>query len=208
MPHGKDSFSAKSRPDLVTFPEFIACDAQLDTKKYFSVIAYTSPSQSQIEFQYLINTFELMLSKMSGENPYSVIITGRFNCSSTNWWEDDIENYEGKRNEPFTPVLGLHQLINELMPSVGNSRSCIDVILTYQPNLFLESGVHPSLDGSCRHQIVYGKLSVMALSPLRTNIGFGFFDSADVNATKKVLRCFHGEIFHQTLHVLICKFNA
>ena len=52
-----------------------------------------------------------MLSKMSGENPYCVIITGDFNCRSTNWWDDDIESEEGKLFEPFTSDLRLHQLI-------------------------------------------------------------------------------------------------
>ena len=69
---------------------------------------------------------------MSGENPYCVIITGDFNCRSTNWWGDDIKNDEGKLFEPFTSDLGLHQLINELTHSIGNSRSCIDVIFTDQ----------------------------------------------------------------------------
>ena len=51
----KDSFPAKSRPDLATFPECIVCKVQLDKKKYFFVILYRSPSQSQVEFQDFMN---------------------------------------------------------------------------------------------------------------------------------------------------------
>ena len=86
----------KNRLDLATLPECVVCEVQLDKKKYFFTILYRSSSQSQLEFQDLTNNFELMLSKMSGKNPYCVIITGDFNCRSTNWWEDDIKNEEGK----------------------------------------------------------------------------------------------------------------
>ena len=54
-----------------------------------------------------------MLSKMSGKNPYCVIITDDVNCRSTNWWENDIENDESKLFKPLTSDLGLHQLIKE-----------------------------------------------------------------------------------------------
>ena len=40
----------------------------------------------------------------------------------------------------------------------GESMSCIDLVITDQPNIFVESGVHPSLDDHCQHQIVYSKL--------------------------------------------------
>ena len=164
----KDSFPATSRPDLVTLPECIVCEVQLDKKKYFFTVLYRSPSQSQTEFQDFMNNFELMLSKMSGENPYCVIITGDFNCRSTNWWENDIENDiendEGKLFEPLTIDVGLHQLIKEPTHFIGNSRPCIDVIFIDQPNLLLESGFHPSLQEHC-HQIIFCKLSVKNLSP-------------------------------------------
>ena len=35
--------------------------------------------------------------------------------------------------------------------------SCIDLIFTSQPNLVVESGVHPSLHPNCHHQIIFAK---------------------------------------------------
>ena len=43
--------------------------------------------------------------------------------------------------------------------------SCIDLIITDQPNLFVNSGVHPSLDEHCQHQIIYGKLNISVSYP-------------------------------------------
>ena len=186
----KDTFPAKERPDLETLPECIVCEFQLDRKKYFFVVLYRSPSQSQNEFQVFMNNFELMLSKMSDENPYCVIVTGDLNCRSSHWWENDIDNEEGKLFEPFSSDLGLHQLISEPTHFIGNSRSCIDVILTDQPNLFLESGVHPSLHKQCHHQIIYGKLSIKNPAPPPYQRKIWFYDRADILAIKKSIDMF------------------
>ena len=43
--------------------------------------------------------------------------------------------------------------------------SCIDLIITDQPNMFVEHGVHPSLDEHCQHQIIYRKLNITIPSP-------------------------------------------
>ena len=109
--------------------------------------------------------FELMSSKMSNENPYGVIITGDFNCRSTQWWANDNKHDEGKSFEPLTSELGPHQLISEPTNTIGQSKSCIDLIFTDQPNLFIESGVHPSLHEQCHHEVVHGKLSVKSYAP-------------------------------------------
>ena len=89
---------------------------------------HRSPSQNQSEFDNFTMNFELLLSKLHAENPLCVIITGDFNCRSTQWWENDIENNEGKLFEPVTSDLGLHQLISEPTHLMGDSKSCIDLI--------------------------------------------------------------------------------
>ena len=73
------------------------------------------------------------------------VFTGDFNCRSTQWWENDIENNEGKLFEPLASDNGLHQLISEPTHLMGESKSCIDLLFTDQANLIIESGVHPSL---------------------------------------------------------------
>ena len=108
-----------------------------------------------------------MLSKIYAENPFYVI-TGDFNCRSTVWWEKDVKNNKGRLFEPFTSEPGLHQVISEPTHLLGDSRSCIDLVFTDQPNLFIETGVHPSLHDQCHHQIFYGKLTIsnISLAPL------------------------------------------
>ena len=43
--------------------------------------------------------------------------------------------------------------------------SCIDLIITDQPNLFVDFGVHPSPDNHCQHQIIHGKINISVLPP-------------------------------------------
>ena len=132
------------------------CEIQLNRKKYFYAVVYRSPSQNQSELDNFTMNFELMLSKMHAENPFCIIVTGNFNCRSTQWWQNDSENNEGKLFEPITTNLGRHQLISEPTHLMGDSKSSIDLIFTDQPNLVVDTGVHPSLHEQCHHQIVYG----------------------------------------------------
>ena len=145
----KDTLPKKERPDIAILPECIVCELHFDRKKYFFVVLYRNPSQDQSEFDNFMNNFESMLSKISAEDPQAVIITGDFNCRSPQWWENDNENDEGKQFEPLTSDLGLHQLISGPTHMIGQSRSCIDLIFTDQPSLFIESGIHPSLNEQC-----------------------------------------------------------
>ena len=105
----KDSFPSANRPYLVTLPECIVYEIQLNKKKYFFAVIYRGPSQGPEEFDNFTTNFELMLSKMHAENPFCVIITGDFNCRSTQWWENDIENNEGR-------LTLFYKFVNSLSP--------------------------------------------------------------------------------------------
>ena len=92
-------------------------------------------------------------------------MTGDFNCRSSQWWGGDIENPEGTALDEILETNNLYQLIDEPTNVRGECMSCIDLIITDQPNIFVESGVHPSLDDHCQHQIVYGKLNISIHHP-------------------------------------------
>ena len=97
----KETLPKTNRTDIMTLPECVVCELCPDRKKYFFVVVYRSPSQDQQESENFMFNFELMLSKMSTENPYAVIITRDFNYRSTQWWANDNENDEGKSFEKF-----------------------------------------------------------------------------------------------------------
>ena len=126
---------------------------------------------------------------MHAENPFRGIITGDFNCRSTQWWENDSENNEGRLSEPISFDNGLYQLISEPTHLMGDSKSCIDLKFTDQPNLIAESGVHPSLHNQCHHQIAYGKLSVSNISLRPYGRKILIYDKVNILAIRKASKC-------------------
>ena len=62
---------------------------------------------------------------------------------------------------------GLHQVIKEPTHILHNSSSHIGIIFASQPNLIIESGVHPSLHPNFHHQITYVKFNIQIYYPLQ-----------------------------------------
>ena len=56
-------------------------------------------------------------------------------------------------------------MINEPTHILGHFSSCTDLILTSQPDLVMESGVHSSLHPNCHHQITHAKFSLKIFYP-------------------------------------------
>ena len=93
-----------------------------------------------------------------------MVALGDFNAKSSNWYNKDITSDEGRKIETVTSQNGLHQEINEPKYILNNSSSCIDLIFNFQPNILIESGVHPSLHPNCHNQIVFAKFNLTSLS--------------------------------------------
>ena len=127
---------------------------------------------------------------MSAEEPYAVVLNGDFTYRSPQWWESDNENDEGRHFKPLTSDLGLHQLISGPTHIVGQSKSCIDLILTDQPNMFIESGIHPSLHQQCHYQIIYGTLSIRNPAPPPYTRKLWFYAKADFISIRKSIVMF------------------
>ena len=84
---------------------------------------------------------------------------------------------------------------------MGDSKSCIDLIFTDQPNLIIESGVHPSLHERRHHQIIYGTLSVsnIALPPYTRKVWY--YDKEDFVAIRRSIEMFR---WHENLDKISC----
>ena len=57
------------------------------------------------------------------------------------------------------------QLIDQPTNLESRGISCVDLIITDQPNLFIDYGIHSSLDNCCHHQIIHGKVNISIPSP-------------------------------------------
>ena len=93
-----------------------------------------------------------------------MILLGDFNAKSKSWSVNDITE-EGTILENLTSLYGMKQLISAPTHILQHSSSCIDLIFVNQPNLVIDSGIHPSLHQNCHHQVIFCKLNLKIKRP-------------------------------------------
>ena len=116
------------------------------------VFLYRSPSQTQDEFEKVIDNLELNLENLCQNNPFLIVLIGDLNAKSKNWYSHDKTSHEGNEIENVTAQIGLQQIINEPAHISNTSSCCIGLIFTSQPNLITDSGVHSSFHSNCHHR--------------------------------------------------------
>ena len=110
-------------------------------------------------------TIELNIDAIAAKNLYLFGILGYFTAKLSAWCRSDKSTYEGSRIDGLVSNYGLQQLINEPTHRTGRSSSFIDLLLCFQPNLVMKSGVHHSLHPNCHHQIIYAKFNLKVYQP-------------------------------------------
>ena len=90
-----------------------------------------------------------------------MFFTGDFNGHSQAWYPDGDSNPEGVLLDDLFTELNLTQLISEPTHFFRDDckPSCIDLVITDQPNIVLNSGVRSSIDPTVKHQIIFCKIN-------------------------------------------------
>ena len=157
------------------------------------VVLYRSPGQPQDESETFSDNFEITLDILAQKNPFLITTIGDFNAKPKNWYSQDKTSFDGKTIESITSQFELYQLINERTHLLDNSSSCIDLIFTSQPNLVVESGVHPSLHFNCHHQIVFAKFNLMISYPPPYSREVWHYREANTDLIRKTISNFNWE---------------
>ena len=140
------------------------------------------------EFQAFLVNFKNLYSKIKAENPFAMFFAGDFNAKSYFWWPDGDETLEGREIEAMLTSLGLSQGIAEPTNfDPGKKPSCIDHIVTDQPNIILDSGTRSSLDPVCHHQIIYCKVNFRIPPPSPFERKIWHFNRANTAAIKRIV---------------------
>ena len=132
----------------------------ISNRKDYVITLYRPPSQTSDEFQSFTSNLEKFLININSFDPHFVILLGDFNAKSKSWSINDTTTEEGTILENVTSLFGLNQLISDPTHILQHSSSCIDLIFVNQPNLVIDSGIHPSLHQNCHHQIIFCKLNL------------------------------------------------
>ena len=88
-----------------------------------------------------------------------MILLGDFNAKPKSWSVNDTTT-EGKILENLTSSYGMKQLISAPTHNLQHSPSCIDLTFVNQSNLVIDSGIRPSLNQNCHHQVIFWKLNL------------------------------------------------
>ena len=111
--------------------------------------------------------------------------------------------------ESLTPVYGFHQLISQPTLLLPQTLSCNDLIFTDQPNLIVDSGVHPSLHSNCHHQITYCKLNLSIECPPPYEHLVWDYNRANFEGTKKSTEPVNWEVMfnNKSVHKQVSLFD-
>ena len=158
----KETLPLRLRQDL-SFEECIVSELIFGHKRIFFTVIYRNPENKahSPEFDYFLENFTNLFHKIKNENPYAMFFTGDFNGHSQAWYPDGDSNPEGLLIDDIFTELNLTQLISEPTHFFRDDckPSCIDLIITDQPNIVLNSGVRPSIDPTVKHQIIFCKIN-------------------------------------------------
>ena len=156
-----------------------------------------------------MSKFEKVLSDTTFCNSLFTIILGDFNARSSVWWTRDKTTIEGTQLESLTSVYGFHQLISQPTHLLPQTSSCIDLIFTDQPNLIVDSGVHPSLHSNCHHQITYCKINLNIEYPPPYERLVWDYNRANVEGIKKSIESVNWEMMfnNKSVHKQVSIFN-
>ena len=189
----KETLPLRVREDL-SFDECLVSELTFGRKKIFFTVFYRNPEHKAGSdgFEDFLTNFENMYEQMCSEKPYATFFTGDINGHTQEWYPEGDTNAEGiKLDELFTKI-SLSQIIDEPTHFFRDdcTPSCIDIILTDQPNLVLESGCRPSLDPAVKHNITFCKLNFKIPPPPKFTRKIYHYCRAQTEALNKSLHDF------------------
>ena len=183
----KDNLPIRIRADLA-FDEVIVSELIFGRKKIFFTVLYRNPQHNaqSDEFCGFLENLENLHLKLKNESPYAIFYAGDLNGHSQSWYPEGDTNAEGLKLDNLFSNLNLTQIISEPTHFMRDDckPSCIDLIITDQPNLVLDSGVRGSLDPAVKHQIVFCKINFKLPPPPKYERKMWHFNRANCDMIK------------------------
>ena len=199
----KDTLPLRVRNDL-SFDECLVTELIFGRRKIFFSVFYRNPEDTvnSPEFENFLSNFENLNNKINSLHPFAVFYAGDVNGHTQSWFPEGNSSAEGVKLDDLFSTLSLHQMINEPTHFFRDDciPSCIDIILTNQPNLVMDCGVRPSLDPTVKHQITFCKFNFKIPPPPNFVRKLWHFNRANSDAIKKAISQFSLENRLASLH--------
>ena len=186
MFYHKESLPVIRRPDLETQENSLVCEISINKKKIIVTVTYRRHHHgNDNQLNSFINCFKDMCNKITNTNPYLILHLGDFNAHNTHWWQGDTTDNPGDFLEGIFDDSDLHQLVKEPTHFSGNAATCIDLVVTNQPNIINDCSIKPSLHSTCHHQINHIEVNINnpPLPPYKRKMWH--YNRANTNAINK-----------------------
>ena len=138
----KNDLPVQNRDDL-QFSNCIVAEISILKKKTFFIVSYRKPSQTSIEFNQYIETFNLTLDKIKLENPFMILVTGDFNAKHNRWYSEDTTDKHGTTIQEMFAHHTLTKTVDQPTNITSQTKPCINLVATDQPNLILKTKFSP-----------------------------------------------------------------
>ena len=109
------------------------------------------------------------------------------------WWVGDNDDAQGDLLNDIITSENFVQLVNEPTHIMGSNLSCIDLVLTDQPNLINECSVLPSLHTRCHHQVNHVELNLSNPPPPSYSRRIWHYQRANEDMIKRSITSFNWE---------------
>ena len=156
----RDNLAVRERTELQTFSNMLVCEILINNKKIILSVTYRQHHDSSVELETFMPKYREMCNLVTSDNPLCALHIGDLNCRSSEFWRGDIDNDAGNNLVTVLNDTGLHQLVHEPTHFVNDSRSCLDLVITDQPNLINECSMLPSLHITSHHSINHIVLNI------------------------------------------------
>ena len=90
-----------------------------------------------MEFNTFIDKFDELLGNIEAESPFCTVIMGDFNSHLKEWYQGDKNDVYGMAMQKLLKNHGISQLVDQPTFITRNAKTCIDLVVTNQPNLIL-----------------------------------------------------------------------
>ena len=191
MVYVSDNIASQDRNDLETLEDQLILELNIDKKRIFISSNYRKHHADEAELTAYMENFELSMQNVKSESPFCSFFIGDFNCHNTAWLNSDRTDIQGELLNDIILQNGFQQLVKEPTHFMGNTNTCIDLVITDQPNLVNECCVIPTLHNRCHHYLNHTEINIMNTPPPAYYRRIWHYNRANENAIRTAISAFN-----------------
>ena len=160
-----ENIACQDRRDLETLQDQLILELVVNNKRVFVSSNYRKHHVDETELTDYMENFERSMVNIKSQSPFCCLFIGDYNSHNTAWLGSDRTDSAGELLNDIILQNGFQQLVTEPTHFMGNTKTCIDLVITDQPNLINECCIIPSLHNRCHHFLNHTEINISNIPP-------------------------------------------